>query len=106
MQKQVEEKLTKSQSKDQFDVQDGILRKIYTSSLRFLNPLKLEETYGLVVEEATKLVGADNGSIYLEVDGEFQLVYSSDPTHRSIKPRRRGNTYHAFTSMKPIIAEI
>lgn len=85
---------------------ENILEKIYKSSLKLLLPSTLEKVYSIVVDEAIKLVDADSGAIYLVQNGEFKAVYSSLTALYSIKPRKRANTYKAFTSQKPIIADI
>ena len=74
--------------------------------MRFLAPFTTEEVYSTVVEEAKKLVGADSGAIYLQIQNLFKGVYSDIPALYSVIPRKNGNTYKAFTTSKPIIAGV
>lgn len=82
---------------------DKVLEKIYKAGLKFLVPLKAEETYSLIVNEAIKLVKADYGSILLEQKGDLKRVYSSIASLYQIKPRRRGFLYSVFKTRKPSI---
>ncbi len=87
-------------------IMDNILERIYKAGLKLLIPSTLEETYSTIVDEAVKLVGADNGIIHLEVDGEFKVVYATFPAFYNIKPRKKANVYKAFTTQLPIVADI
>lgn len=79
---------------------------IYRAGLKFLAPLKPEETYATIVQEAIKLVGAEYGDIYLEEQGELVRVYSSVPTDYPTKHRRHDTTYRAFKERKIIITDV
>src|SRR5581483_1842906 len=85
---------------------ESILEKIYRSGLKLLAPLNSDETYSTIVQEAIKLVGAEYGSILLEQDGELKRIYSSYTPLSQTPPRKRANTYTAFTKHKTIIAGI
>ncbi|MBI2012043.1 GAF domain-containing protein [Candidatus Daviesbacteria bacterium] len=84
---------------------DDILEKIYKSGLKLLVPSTPEMIYSIIVKEAIKLVGADIGTIHLELGGIFMPVYSTVPSFYGIKPRKRGNTYKTFINRKPRIVE-
>lgn len=43
---------------------EHILEKIYKSSLKFLEPLNLDGTYKIIVDEAVKLVNGESGGIF------------------------------------------
>lgn len=83
-----------------------LLKKIYLSSLNFLEPLTPEKTYATIVKEATKLVDAQWGSILLEQDGELQRVYSSIPLEKQVEHRKRGFLYKAFKKGFPTLLRI
>lgn len=82
------------------------IENIYKAGLKFLSPLKPEETYTTIVQEAIKLVGAEYGDIYVEQHGELVRVYSSSPVTYPSKHRRIDNTYRAFKERKFIITDI
>src|SRR3989344_3866874 len=72
----------------------------YDISLKFLQPLDLQQTYKTVVEEAMRFVGkkAKYGSIFIPKGNIFQRVYTSYPPLYKIIPRRYGNTAKIFRS--------
>ncbi len=82
------------------------IEKIYRSSLKFLEPLKIDETYAIITEEALRLVGAHYGSIYLGVDGQLSRVYISSRELSKLTIRKRANTYRCFTERRAILADI
>lgn len=82
---------------------ENILEKVYSSGLKFLVPLTTGETYSLIVQEAIKLVKADNGTIFIEQQGELKRVYASSPVFYKIKPRKKGFTYKVFKNRIPLI---
>ncbi len=84
---------------------DNILEKIYSSVLKFLEPLKPEETYLRIVEEAIKLSRADEGSLSLEMDGSLKKVYSSSPSIALVKTRQKGFTYRAFKERRAFLIQ-
>lgn len=81
-------------------VADNVSEEIYKSSLKFLAPLTIEQTYKLIVEEAIKLVKAHYGSIFLFQEGELKRVYASEARLYQIKVRRKGTTYKTFKQRK------
>lgn len=83
-----------------------ILEEIYKSTLKFLTPLNPDQTYATVLNEAIKLVKADNGAIHLCIQNKFKVVYASLDKFYSIKPRKKGNIHKAFTSKEIVIAGV
>lgn len=86
--------------------QDRILEAIYRSALKFLSPLNPDETYKTILNEAIKLVKADSGAIHLYIQKEFKVVYASLEQFYTIAPRRKGHTFQAFVTKKPVISGI
>lgn len=84
----------------------NILEEIYKSGLKFLEPLAPDETYKTIVREATRLVGADYGSILLFQNSQLVRVYASSTLAFETIIRKEGNTYKAFKTKKPIVADI
>lgn len=84
---------------------DNILNTIYRTSLKFLTPLTLEQTYEVIIKEALRLVKADFGSIFLYEDDEFKRVYTNNPALYDIKVRKKGFTYRVFKERRPIILD-
>lgn len=85
---------------------ENILEKIHKAGLSFLEPLTPEETYETILREAIELVGADNGAIHLYSDGEFKVVYATNPNFYQIKPRKKGHIARVFKTQKPEISDI
>ncbi len=79
---------------------EGILEKIYNSSLKFLFPLKREETYNLIVKEAMALTGADYGSLFLKRGRTLERVYATSESFYQIKNRPKGSMYQAYKENK------
>jgi len=67
------------QARSEAEYTHGLLTQIYSSSLKFLIPLTNEETYRTVVNEAIKLMSADYGSLFLNVNGKVEKLYSTFP---------------------------
>lgn len=82
---------------------DNDIEVIYQSALKFLVPLTPQETYETIVVEALRLVRAEEGSIFLETNGELERVYTTSPTLTQIQPRKRGFTYRVFATNTPKI---
>ncbi len=87
-------------------MEENIITKLYSSGLKFLEPLTTDETYKTISDEAVRLVGADFASIILEQEGVLKKVYSSAPLGYQIKNRKKGNTYTAFKTGKTIVVHI
>ncbi len=81
-------------------LENHILERIYDSSLKFLAPLSLYETYTYLIREATKLTGAEYGTIFIKEKDKFERVYSTVPPESQIQPRKRGFVYKAFQNKK------
>ena len=79
------------------------MEDVYKSSLKFLTPLSLEQTYKTIVQEAIKLVEGTDGSIFLAKRGRPVRVYASNPKIYKIKPREYGNTYNVYKTKKTIV---
>lgn len=79
---------------------ESTLEKIYKSSLKFLIPLNLEETYELIIKESMELVGADHGSLFLKKGRKLERIYASSSDFYQIKNRPRGSMYQAFKENK------
>src|SRR5258708_17959394 len=84
---------------------DNILEKIYTASLKLLEPVNVEETYEVIIKEAIKLVKAEYGSIFLYSSGVLKRVYANNQAFYYIKVRKRGYTYRVFKTGKPAIID-
>lgn len=80
-----------------------LLEELYESSLKFLAPLSLEQTYKIFIDEVVKIVSGKYGSIILLKKGRMHRVYSNTALLNSIKPRKMGYTYRAATSKVPKI---
>ncbi|HEX6977618.1 MAG TPA: GAF domain-containing sensor histidine kinase [Patescibacteria group bacterium] len=85
---------------DKNKLENHTLEKIYDSSLRFLAPLSLYETYTSIIEEALKLTGAEYGTIFIKQRNKFERIYSTVPPGNQIQPRKRGFIYKAFHNKK------
>jgi len=83
-----------------------ILEQINRSAIRFLQPLNPEDTYKAIIEEALKLVKGDEGYIALAEEGELIIKYASPPELGSIKIRRRGFSYSAYSQKKAFVTHI
>lgn len=83
----------------------NVLDQIYKSAIKFLSPLGPEETFKTIVDEANKLVGSDSGSIFLDIQGQFQRVYASTSNLYKITPRTNGHIYTVYKTRRPIILQ-
>jgi signal transduction histidine kinase len=83
---------------------ENIVEKINQSAVNFLEPLDEERTYKSVLKEATKLFDASDGSIFLDVKGVLQRVYTSSPIFKKVQIRKNANTYTAYTKKKVMVA--
>ena len=87
-------------------VGESDIEKVYKAGLTFLSHTTLEEIYPIIVKEAVHLVGAESGTINLQIGNEFTVVYSTIPEFREIQARKEGYTYKTFISGKPVIVDI
>lgn len=74
------------------------LEEVYNSSIKFLTPLSLKQTYKVFMDEVLRLVDGKYGSILLINKGRINRVYSTSPILDLIKPRDRGYTYSVISS--------
>src|SRR5258708_8877688 len=81
----------------------SILEEIYASTLRFLTPLTVEDTYKIIVHEAVKLVDGESGRIFLADGKNFINVYNSSPEMPLFNPRKKGNVFRSFSKNKAFI---
>lgn len=81
------------------------IESIYKSSLKFLMPLTLVETYHTVVNEAIRLVGGFDGVVLLGKKGGFDNVYTSSSIVTNSKIRPRGFTYKSFKNKKTLVMD-
>lgn len=70
--------------------------EIYNLALKLVTPLKIFDTYKLIVSEAIKLTDAKSGSIFIPNDKEFKRVYTSSKKLQKIQPLTLGKTQKAF----------
>lgn len=75
---------------------EEIIKEINQSTLALLQKLDLQERYKAAVQEATRLVGAQHGTILIRKNGVFDRVYSTVPARSQLAPRKRGYTYQAY----------
>ncbi len=85
---------------------DSIIKKIYISTMRFLEQYTVEQTFAMIIDEAIKLVEAEYGSVLLAQEGELKRVYASNPQAFQTQIRKGANTYKAFKTGKAILATI
>lgn len=81
----------------------NLFEQIQKSALKFLEPLNTRGTYETVVKEAIILVGAEYGAIFTEKKDELIQVFSNIPKSHHVIPNKRGYTYKAFITGKPIV---
>ncbi len=82
---------------------EKILEDINRASLRFLDKLTTQETYETIVEEAIKLVQADEGLILLQEGDSLKTVYGSSPAAAAVKARNKGFAYIAYKEQKAFV---
>lgn len=82
------------------------LEDAYNAFLKFLVPLTAGETYQTVVTEAIKLMGADYGSLFLNVNDKVKKVYSTLPILYKVGSRPYGYGNNALHSNQILINQI
>lgn len=80
-----------------------LLDQITKSSLKFLEPQSLSETYKTIVEEAVKLTKAEGGSIVIMQGRRMQRVWATNPLTYKIPPRKKGFTYKVYKTRKSAV---
>lgn len=90
------------------EVMNQMLTNIHKSSLKFLVPLTIEETYRTILEEATLLVGSDYGNIIIfnEAMACFQRIYSTAPKVFQFDQQQADFVNHAFITNQPVVNQI
>lgn len=82
---------------------DNILENINKASLKLLEQLTTHDTLATIVDEAIKLVEADEGLILLKENEELKNVYGSTPVAAAIIPRKRGFAYTSYRERKAFV---
>lgn len=77
---------------------DNLFERIYSSALKFLVPLDVQETYMIVSKEAINLVGGGYASIFLYEGDKLRRIYTTHPELATIEPRKRGLTYEVYNT--------
>lgn len=83
--------------------EENIIEKINRAALRFLEPLTLQKTYAVIIEEACKLIEGEMGFIVLEENGKLELVYASEEPLKRFAVRKKGFTYFAYAQRKAFV---
>lgn len=84
-------------------IKKSIIEEVYKSSTKFLNPLNIDETYKVFMEEVLRLSGGTYGSILLFKNRQIQRVYATSPFLFNIKPRPRGYLYRAYNKKVSLV---
>lgn len=79
---------------------EEVIKDINQSSLALLQTLDLQERYKAAVQEATRITGAQHGTILIRKNGNFERVYSTVPSRYQVSPRKRGFTYQTYMTSK------
>lgn len=85
---------------------ETILDKIYKSSLRFLSPLQIEDTYSMIVTEALLLIDAQLGSLFIIRNKKLEKVFANEQFLYKIKAKQSGTAYEVLKSGKPLLADL
>ena len=80
---------------------NNIWQEVYKSTLKFLVPLEVKQTYMVVAKETLRLVRGGYVSIFLFQGGKLKRVYTTDNELRKIIPRQQGITYEVFRTRVP-----
>lgn len=76
------------------------IKQIYEIGTKLLEPLTLEETYKVIVEEAIRLLRAEYGAIYLSENLTLQRMFTTMPTNQQVTNRKMGYVAQAFKSKR------
>ncbi len=79
---------------------EEVIKEINQSSLALLQTLDLHERYKAAVNEATRIAGAQHGTILIRKNGSFERVYSTVPARAQVAPRKKGYTYETYMTSK------
>lgn len=80
-----------------------MIEDVYHSSLKFLYPLSLKRTFEMIGMEAMRLVEAKYSSVFMMNEGRLRRMYASSPALYEVQARKRGVTYQAYKSGKPVL---
>ncbi len=86
-------------------MEENTLARIYKSSLKFLVPLSTEETYSIVVDEAVKLIGGEDGVVLLGEKSGLSKIYASSPSTHALPIRKRGYAYNCFKKQQAFVVQ-
>lgn len=81
-----------------YPMAEEVIKAINQSALALLQTLELNARYEAAVQEATRLTGAQYGTILIHKKGVFERVFSTVPAQFQTNPRRRGYTYKTYMS--------
>jgi signal transduction histidine kinase len=79
------------------------LEEIYDSTIKFLTPMRLEETYKEISKEAIRLMDGTMATIFMMEKSLPKRVFSTSPQLLPIKPRKKGYTYSVYKTKKPLV---
>jgi signal transduction histidine kinase len=86
---------------------EKILEKINKAALKFLAAENPEDTYKSIVNEAVKLVKAEDGVLFLKQQDELKIMYdSSADASPNIVPRKKGYVHQCFTKRQSFIIDV
>lgn len=77
---------------------DRILEVISKLSVELLQTVDLRQRYKVIIEKAAEIAGVNFGTIFLYKEGFLERVYSTVPSQRRARPRKRGYAFEAFIS--------
>ncbi len=78
-----------------------VLTNIYQLAVKLLEPLSEQETYAVILSEAERLVGANEGTVYLvNRKKEFDRAFSTVPKELQVTPRHEGYAYETYKTRK------
>lgn len=82
------------------ELSQGVIDRIYKSSLKFLESLNHNETLITAVDEAVKLVDGEYGSIFLKTQKKLTRAYASQPVQQA---KVGESAYQCFSKAKPVL---
>ncbi|MDQ3008695.1 MAG: GAF domain-containing sensor histidine kinase [bacterium] len=84
-------------------MQNKYTKDVFLSAFKFMRPLTIEATYGLITTEVKRLLNADYVSIFLLQDDVLKRVYSTVPSESQVEPRKDGFTVKCYKSRKAFV---
>lgn len=82
------------------------LEKISKFSLKLLVPLTAQESYSLIINEVSKLVGGEYGTIVMREGKQLTRVYTSSPIAYNSNVRQRAYSYRAYKHSKVLVVPV